>query len=461
LLVTEAEHQARIVKPPLLLDQTSAQQEASKRYDMDPDETLAIIQKLYEHKLVTYPRTGSRFISRDVLKTIKGRMAALASNTQDPQLRSAATMMSAPETRFNMRSVNDGKVTDHHALLIERTVPHGLSEKEQRIYDLIALRMLEAFAPPCEEDVYKCAFTCAGEPFHASHTRTVIPGWKAISGQTVEMETSPEDEPSQPLPRMDAGDALPVLKSEDVRGETKPRPLYTFESLLEAMKTAGKESDDDEVKAALKDIGIGTAATRAEILKTLMDKRKYIRKSGKKIVPTETGLEVYGIVKDMTICDVDLTGRWEVALSYIADGAMAPDLFDARIRDYTRYITLQVLAADPGDGIRRAAEAENVKCPLCGGLVKVWDNGARCTNTACGLYVNRTVFGKKLSESTVKFLLEHGKTGIVKGLVSQKTGKTFEARLKLTVTEKDGRKYGNATPVFDDRKPEYRKYSNK
>lgn len=458
LQVTEAEHQARIIKTPLLHDQTSIQQEASRRYDYSPEETLAAVQDLYEKKLVTYPRTGSPFIPHDVLRTIPQRIATLTAHAKDPAIRAAALRMSVLDAgQLGKRSVNDGKVTDHHGLLVEKTAPPELTGRELNVYNLIAERMLEAFAEPCETDVLSCRFTCAGETFLASSTRIVKPGWKAVRGAAAVGPEKPasdggDDRPEeQQLPELKAGDMLNVKKSETVQGSTKPKPLYTYESLLEAMKNAGRDSEDDEVKAAMKDIGIGTAATRAGILALLQDERKYIKKLGKKLVPTDKGLEVYEIVKTMPVSDVDLTGRWEAALALVEEGAMPETEFRSRIRTFTMQITRQLLAAPIGDNLTKAAEAENIRCPLCGATVKLWENNARCMNNECGLSVNRTVAGRKLAESTMKKLLETGKTGLVKGL-KNKEGKTFEARLKLVITEKDGRKYGNTQFFFNDKK---------
>ena len=464
--VVEAGHKPKVVQPPLLHDQTSLQQEASRRYDLSPDDTLATVQKLYEMKLVTYPRTGSRFIPKDVLNTIPDRIKALASASKDPAIRSAATAMSSLSAgQLGRRSVNDNKVTDHHALLVEKTVPPDLGGRELKIYNLIAERMLEAFGAPCECDVFSVKFTCAGEGFSASSTHIVKAGWKAVRGAEAPAEPDKksgddEGQPEQKLPDLAPGDKLPVKKAETVQGQTKPKPLYTYESLLEAMKTAGKDSDDDEVKAALKEIGIGTAATRASILKILLDVRRYIKKDGKKIVPTETGLEVYDLVKGMAIADVAMTGRWEIALSMIADGKMQASDFDSKIRTFTGQITSQILASSAGTGFAKAAQSEAIACPLCGSPFRVWDTYAKCTNRECGLSVNRTVFGKKLGEKTIKNLVEAGKTGLVKGFVS-KAGKSFDARLKREITEKDGRKYINAQLVFDDKKPQTKKPYNK
>ena len=464
LLVKSVEHKPKTIFPPLLHDQTSLQQEASKRYDMSPDETLATVQKLYEMKLVTYPRTGSQFIPHDVLKTIQERLRTLAQTLSDTRLKAAATILAAtPVSSYNRRSVNDGKVTDHHALLTEKTAPPDLSGHELKIYNLIAERMLEAFGAPCECDVLSVRLTSGGESFPVSSTKILKPGWKTVRGTEPDSAEKKEEEETDTvtsLPELKQGEALPILKTDIQEGQTKPKPLYTYDSLLNAMKTAGHDSDDDDIKSAMKDVGLGTSATRAGILKILLDIRKFIKKEGKKIVPTETGLEIYKLVKDMAIANVDMTGRWEIALSMIADGTMDADGFDRKIRAFTTQITQQILASTVGDGFEKAAQAENITCPLCGSTVKLWDTNARCTNRECGLSMNRTVFGKTLGQKTVKHFLEQGKTGVVRGFVS-KSGKSFDARLKRVITEKDGRKYANAEPVFDDVKPKTKKPFNK
>lgn len=463
--VTSVETKPKTIQPPLLHDITSLQQEASKRYGFDPDETLKILQKLYEDKLVTYPRTGSRFISHDVLSTIPGRIQTLTQHS-NAKIRAAALRLQAVGIGgLNRRSVNDGKVTDHHALIVEKTAPSSLSGKEEKIYNLVASRMLEAFSSPCECEVLSVKFTCASEGFATSSTKTLQPGWKSVLGEqpetTGDRKADDSEEQEQKLPDLKEGDMLPVKKAETVEGKTKPKPIYTMNTLLDAMKTAGKESDDDDVKAAMKDIGIGTPATRASIIKILMDTRRFIKKEkGEKVLPTETGLEVYNLIKDMDIANVEMTGRWEIALNLIADGKMDPSKFDTMIRTFTGQITSQIKETVIGDGLANAAHAEDVTCPRCGGRVKIWDQNARCTNKECGLNLNRTVWGKHLNESAVKHLLENGKTGLIKGFVS-KDGKTFNARLKLVINEKDGRYYANVKPEFDDKKPDFKKYTSR
>lgn len=453
--VIEASHEPREVKAPLLHDLTSLQQEAARKYDYSPEEALAILQSLYEKKLVTYPRTGSQFIPRDMMKTIPRRLAQLASVLPAGNIQKAISgLSSTPFESLNKRSVNDGKVTDHHALLLEGKGPEGLSEKETNIYMLVAARMAEAFSPSCETNVSSYRFTCAGEEFSASSTTVVKPGWKAVLGEgqkdtQTKKDENPEELPEQRLPDMKVDDVLSAKKVETVEGKTKPKPLYTYDSLVKAMKYAGKEVEDEEIKGALQECGIGTVATRAGILSILINQRKYLKKEGKKIIPTETGLETYNLVKDMTISDVEMTGRWEIALTAIADSKMNAVDFDTNIRSYAKKITSQLLGLTIGNEIVRAAAADAIVCPVCKSVMRVWDDKVICSNRECGLYFNRTVFKKRLGTSTVKHLLENGQTGLVKGFISNKTGKPFNAWLKLELTEKDGRRYANAKLQFN------------
>lgn len=456
ITVTSVETIRKTIPPPLLYDLAAAQQDASRLYNLNPDETQAIIQKLYEMKLVTYPRTGSRFIPKDVVKTIPGRIRNLAEHSNNSTVRGAALQVSQSAERYNMRSVNDTKVTDHYALLIETTPPpSSLSSQEALIYNLIATRMLEAFSPACETEVNSCTFRCADHDFKASDTRILSPGWKDVKKEEPKPQkepTDPDQAPDQMLPPLREGDLLPVRSAEVKEGQTRPKPLYTMDTLIEAMKTAGKESDDDEIKAALKDTGIGTPATRAAIISNIMHVRRYIRQEKKKVVPTEKGLQVYQLVKDFAIANVEMTARWGIALSYVADGKMKADDFNGRIRTYARQLTAQILTLPPSTALREAALAENITCPLCSGLTKVWDTNARCTNPDCGLYTQRVVAKKKLTPHQMKQLLESGQTDYIQGFVSQ-NGKNFGARLKLIIEDRGNARYGNAQFVFEDRKP--------
>lgn len=455
--VTDAKTEPVTLKAPLLHDLTSLQQEASRRYDYSPEETLSLLQSLYEKKLVTYPRTGSTFIPWDMMKTIPRRLAQLASCLPEGRLKQYAGQLKAtPYAELNKRSVNDGKVTDHHALLLEGKGPEGLSQKEANIYKLVAIRMLEAFSPNCETLVSSYRFTCGGEEFTASSTKVEKPGWKAVLGERdkdtadKKAESDPDIVPEQELPPLAVDNILTAKKVESIQGKTKPKPLYTYDSLIKAMKYAGKEIEDEDIKNAMQECGIGTVATRAGILSILINQRKYLKKEGKKIIPTETGMEVFNLVKEMGISDVAMTGRWEMALSAVADAKMKSEVFDEKIREYTVKTTSQLLGLTIGNQMVRAAAADAIACPICHSVMRIWDDKVICSNRECGLYFNRIVFKKKLGTTTVKHLFEKGHTGLVKGFISSKTGKTFDAWLKLELSEKEGRRFANAKLQFNN-----------
>ena len=439
LEVTKSETKTQHVAPPLLYDIGSIQQEANRRYNLPVKDTLDIIEELYKKAILTYPRTDSQYITPDLLKTIPDRLRMLAGH---PTLGASASALAGQ--RLNTWCVDESKVTDHYGLLIEKTSPGKLSENEQKIYDLVAERMIEAFSPECVQEITKAEFRASDVTFRASSIHVLSPGWKAVRNlKETEKNEDGEEVEVQQFPPLTVGDKLPVHKMEITTGKTKPKPLYTEGTLISAMKTAGKESDDPQVREALKECGIGTAATRSDIIDTLIKKRAYIKKNGEKLIPTETGLEVYHLVKSMPIANVELTGRWEHGLNLIAEGKFDHNEFDRRMRIFAEQITRDILGCNIM-GVTMANDKQDyIKCPACGGNMKVWDDNVRCMNKSCGLYVKRTAYGKKLAESTMKKLLETGHCGIVKGLVSPRSGKTFESKLVFAVTEKDGRRFGN------------------
>lgn len=448
LEVTEYETTKRTLRPPLLYDLGTIQQDANRKYGIPVGETLQIIEDLYLRKLLTYPRTSSRYITPDLLPTIPDRLKALSGH---PSLAEKAAALQGQT--LNRRSVNADKVTDHHALLIEKVKAGQLTEKEQKIYDLVATRMIEAFSAPCEQEVTKAGFAAGGVPFRAVCVRTLVPGWKSVLGEKdCEKDENGEPLELQTFPPLNIGDVLPVKKVDIVNGKTKPKPLYTEGTLVAAMETAGKDSEDQEIRETLKDIGIGTPATRAGIIGTLIKGRGYLAVSSGKIVPTATGMEVFNLVKAMPIANVELTGTWEKALNGIERGSVEKSHFDTRIRQFTGRLTQIILSSNTSSIGQASMDEDHVKCPLCGGTMKIWDDNVKCGNKSCGLYVKRTVCGKKLAASTMKKLIETGRTGLVKGLHSQSTGKTFDACLVFSTVEKDGRRYGNIGFKFPDKK---------
>ena len=331
LVVTKMEKKAKSLQPPYLHDLTSLQKEANRKYNISAQECLDTAQALYEKKLLTYPRTGSRFIPDDVFAKLPALIELQQANAR---FRDQARNLVG--VKLNRHSVDKTKVTDHHALLPTEILATGLNEREQKIYDLVVARMLEAVSPKCDMLSTSVEFDSDGVCFCSKGNVVQNPGWKAI------LREKENDEEAQTLPEFAKGDVIKILKIKPFEGKTKPKPLHTEASLLEAMEHAGKEVDEESLKEALKDVGIGTPATRASEIETLL-RRGYMVKQGKSLVPTELGLNIYEKVKNSYISDVRLTAKWEQALADIVDGKPSPLAFDRSIRRFTVALTDELL----------------------------------------------------------------------------------------------------------------------
>ena len=335
--ILSVEAKPRKEPPPLLHDLSSLQQEANKKKGFTADQTLTLLQNLYESKLVTYPRTGSRYIGDDVFATVPQLIEKLSGH---PELGKQATVLTG--AKLSKRSVNAKKVTDHHAILTTGEEPRQLSNDQQAIYDLVAGRMLEAFHQDCIKEITKIIVE-SGHKFIASGTVISTAGWRAVFN---EPDDEKKDEENASLPKVKQGEDLPIVEKTLLEKQTKPRPLYNEASLLKALETAGKEIDDEELRYAMKDSGLGTPATRAAIIETLI-KRDYIVREKKNLVPTPTGLAVYNVVKDYRIAQAELTGNWEKRLEEIRSGASVTG-FQEEIKAYTCTITQELLVAGKG-----------------------------------------------------------------------------------------------------------------
>jgi len=335
--IIDVEAKPRKEPPPLLHDLSSLQQEANKRKGFTADQTLNLLQNLYESKLVSYPRTGSRYIGDDVFAGVPVLIAQLK---QHPEFGKQAEFLGT--VPLNKRSVNAKKVTDHHAVLPTGVPPYHLSSDKQAIYDMVVGRMLEAFHQECVKEVTKITIE-SGSTFIANGTVIRSAGWRSVLNDK-EDDKKEEDNPS--LPKVKKGEELPIVAKAFLEKQTKPKPLYNEASLLKALETSGKEIEDEELRYAMKDSGLGTPATRASIIETLIT-REYILREKRNLVPTFRGLAVYDVVKDQKIAQAELTGSWEKRLEEIRTGASVTE-FKAEISDYTRAITNELLAAGLG-----------------------------------------------------------------------------------------------------------------
>ena len=407
--------------PPLLYDLTALQKDANRHHGFSADKTLSIAQSLYEKKMTTYPRTGSRYISEDVFEEVP----ALLHKTGMP--------LSNP---LNRHSVDNAKITDHHAIIPTGETPLGLSTDETTIYQMVVNRFIEAFSPDSEEERMQVRFTDGTNIFTWKACRQISLGWKVVQKEQVtdaekkekekEKENDNDNEQVLPsLPDLTEGEVLSLVSAEIIEHKTKPKPLYTEATLLSAMENAGKEVEDAESKKAMAACGIGTPATRANIIETLI-LRDYIRRDKKAIIPTEKGLAVYEIVKDKKIANAEMTGSWELALAAIEAGKMPSDKLAQGINSYVGTICEELLSL--------SSEQKSYpvyRCPKCGQQsVSIYAKVVKCRHETCGFHVFRDVCGIHLSEDNIRDLISSGRTPILKGLTS-KAGKKFNARLVL------------------------------
>lgn len=415
LVVKSVERKEATQEPPLLYDLTTLQKEANTKLNFSADKTLSIAQSLYEKKVMSYPRTGSRYISEDVFEEMPERIALLE---RYPRFAGYAAGLNG--TTLNRRSVNDGKVTDHHALIVTENLPGELSKDERAIYELVAGRMLEAFSGKCVKDVTTALLSAGDTGFTVKGAVMKTAGWRAVFS-----EQDTEDEDTATLPPLQEGQTLPLSGVDLLEKQTKPKPLHTESSLLAAMENAGKELEDAELKASLKDAGIGTPATRAAIIETLFA-RQYIVREKKNLVPTDKGLAVYRIVKDKKIADVEMTGMWETALAKIEAGSMDADTFRKGIEVYAAQITAELLSVQLS-----FASGETCPCPKCGsGRILFYPKVAKCSNVDCTLTIFRSKCDKQLTDKQIVELVTKRKTGLIKGFKG-KNGKAFDASLVL------------------------------
>lgn len=399
--------------PPLLYDLTALQKETNRRHGFSADKTLSIAQSLYEKKITTYPRTGSRYISEDVFEEVPALLHKIGISLSNP---------------LNRHSVDNAKITDHHAIIPTGETPSGMSADETTIYQMVVNRFIEAFSPDSEEERMLVRFTDGNSTFAWKACRQISLGWKAVQkGKEAEAEKKEggEEQVLSSLPNLIEGENLPVLDAEITEDKTKPKPLYTEATLLSAMENAGKEVEDAESKKAMAECGIGTPATRANIIETLI-LRDYIRRDKKAIIPTEKGLAVYEIVKDKRIANAEMTGSWELTLAAIEAGQMPPEKFAQGINSYVGTICEELLSLAP-----KQKSYSTYRCPKCSNeSVGIYAKVAKCRHEDCDFHIFREVCGTLLTEDYIRDLLTIGRTPILKGLTS-KAGKKFNARLVL------------------------------
>lgn len=418
--ITSVEKRTIAEEPPLLFDLTGLQKEANKKLNFSAEETLALAQSLYEQKFITYPRTGSRYITEDMWPEIPHLVRALDDR---PSCKQAAGKIKWG--RFNRRIVSDLKVTDHHGLLITGKIPSALPAKEDAIYDMIALRLLEAISQPCSKEITDVSLEVLHYNFALKGCTILEAGWRTIKGNF----TDEDNEIVQELPELKTGDQLKIGQARLLEKKTKPPALYTEAGLLSAMESAGKDIEDQQQRKALQGIGIGTPATRAAIIETLLS-RSYVQRVKKNIVPTEKGLQVYTLVKDKKIADVAMTAEWELALQRIEHNQADAATFQNEMELYAASITQELLSMPI-----TAEKPPELTCPICKAFpLTITDKIVKCPGGDCNWRQFRDVCGVHIGIGDIERLVTKGKTSLIKGMKS-KSGKTFNAYI---IRKEDG-----------------------
>lgn len=426
-IITKVATKRKVEKAPLLYDLTTLQKEANSQHGFTAEHTLSIAQKLYEAKFITYPRTSSRYISDDVFATLPKLFKNLENHSEYGE---KVKLLPGSED-YSKNSVNAVKVTDHHALLITENAAIGLFKDEKIVYDMILCRMIEAFSADCIKDITSVSAQVDHEvEFGISGSIIRQTGWRALSLKEKnnrldkDADATDNEVKEQVIPNWQEGQHITLSGCTITEGKTKPKPLHTESTLLAAMETAGKEIEDDTMRQAMKDCGIGTPATRAAIIETLL-KREYMVRQQKKLVPTEKGLALHSVVKNMAIANVEMTGKWEAELAKIERGEASADGFTHSIEGYTREITAELLGCD-----RLFSHKDSgCQCPKCKhGTMQFFGKVVRCSNKECGMPVFKQIAGKLLTDADITDLLTKGKTRTLNGFTS-KQGKSFSAAI--------------------------------
>ena len=431
IVTEEAKPETRL--SPLLFDLTSLQREANGRFGFSAKTTLSLAQSLYEkHKVLTYPRTDSRCLPEDYLATVKATMSVLtgegAGKGHDEVLLAryapfAHQILARNWVLPNKRIFNNAKISDHFAIIPTPQAPKHLNELEQKLYDFVVKRFLSVFFPAAEYLVTTRITRVEGHPFKTEGKVLVNPGWLAVHGKEGQEGTEGN------LVAVDAGEKV---KTEDVTvkaNETKPPPRYSEATLLSAMEGAGKMVDDEELKAAMAGRGLGTPATRAQIIENLIGEQ-YMLREGRELIPTAKGFSLMTLLNGLGITELtqpELTGDWEWKLGRIEKGEFTRDEFMREIAEMTRHIVERAKTFDsdtiPGDfGVLTAP------CPRCGGQIRETYKKFQCGG--CDYSLWKIVAGRQFEPAEIDTLITEKQIGPLTGF-RNKMGRTFAAAIKL------------------------------
>jgi DNA topoisomerase-3 len=445
-IVESVERKEQSERAPLLYDLTSLQRDANRRFGFSARRTLQAAQSLYEgKKAITYPRTSSRFLSGDLVPQLKPTAATLQ---PIEEYAGAARFVLGLEQLPLGRVVNDAKVDDHHAIIptdVAHDV-HSFTPDERRIFDLVARRFLAVFFPPARYARTTVVTLIEEERFRTRGKVTLDAGWRGVYGVEADADKQRQDEEDAEggeVPALEQGQKVTCVEVESEAKETKPPPRYTEATLLSAMETAGKLVDDEELREAMKERGLGTPATRAETIETLI-RREYVERAGKDLQATPKGLQVISMLSEHKLTSPELTGDWEKRLSDIEHGSGDRRGFMDEIERFTGEIVGQIAELDKEK--LRPERVELGLCPRCGAetgeIIRENSRAYGCTSwksreePGCGFVIWKRVAGRTITPELARQLLEDRKTKEVVSGFRSRAGKPFRARLVLNDEDK-------------------------
>ncbi|NLR90030.1 type IA DNA topoisomerase [Flammeovirga agarivorans] len=442
--ITSANRKEGNEAPPYLFDLTSLQVECNKKFSFSAEQTLKIAQSLYEKKVLTYPRVDTTYLPNNMYPEIGPTMRALTKfqNETAPLFKSAF--------RKTKKIFNDQKVTDHHAIIPTKIAARNLNAQEAAVYDLVALRFIAAFYPDCKVAKTEVMGQVDKAEFKATGREILDPGWRILYKKEEEEEAKKKkkkgEEEEQTLPNFEVGESGPHTPSVLTK-ETKPPKLFTEATLLRAMETAGKNIDDEELRKAMKENGIGRPSTRANIIETLF-RRKYIERQRKNIIPTQAGLDLIATIQNDLLKSAELTGIWEKKLRQIEDGTYEINLFMNEIKEMVTEVVQNVKSVrsnfkiqTPTESLvskkpktkKKSEQKISLTCPKCKTKEVIKGNSAYgCLgfkDKSCDFLIKFDYENKKLTDKQIESLIIKGRTPELKGLKID--GKTKQGYLIL------------------------------
>jgi DNA topoisomerase-3 len=419
-IVEKCEKEEKRQLPPLLYDLTELQREANRIYGYSAQKTLTIAQSLYEkRKMITYPRTDSRYLSDDMIPKIKSTLKKLLQESIYAPY--AEKILSLEKLPISKRIIDNSKVSDHHAIIPTdgRINVSALSVEEKNIFNLVALRFMAVFYQPYVYEVTRVVVKAENETFLSKGTHVLDLGWTVLIVKSKEKKENSDEE--YKIPNVSVGDEVEIIKAEAVKNYTKPPKPYTEATLLTAMENAGKFVEDENLKEQMKESGLGTPATRAAIIERLIDVG-YVQRKGKALLPTEKGISLINIVPS-ELKSPETTGKWEKGLSSISKGKMTDERFMGSIRRFVCYIIDESakvnseIKFEKEERTKKGRAKSLGKCPLCGKgeiyentkayYCTAWKDGCKfsvwkdCLDR-CGNSMDRTKMKKLLKTGSIE-----------------------------------------------------------